>query len=102
MDEGTERLEMERRERDLGELLGLVAAEVAKDGGSVSLIDVDYRSGVLTVALGGACGSCSLTGSTLEDGLVRILTQRLDWVTEVRGVVDETSGVPGTGNWRPR
>jgi Fe-S cluster biogenesis protein NfuA len=94
--------ETERRVQDLADLLEVLAVEVAKDGGTIALQAADYLTGVVTVTLGGACGTCSLTGTTLQDGVVRILTQRLDWVTEVQGTVDETSSAPGQNGWRPR
>jgi hypothetical protein len=65
------------------------------------LVSADYNTGVVSISLGGACGTCSLTGTTLEDGVKRILTQRLDWVTEVVGVIDTSEEFEGTGNWRP-
>jgi Fe-S cluster biogenesis protein NfuA len=102
MHDGLHPDELEKRERDLADLLDLMAGEITKDGGTVELGDVDYASGVVGVVLGGACGTCSLTGTTLEDGVVRILTQRLDWVTEVRGHVEETSNVVGSNGWRPK
>lgn len=94
--------ERDRRVRDLADLVELMAAEIARDGGTIFVTDVDYERGVVSVALGGACGTCSLTGATLQDGVVRILTQRLDWITEVRGTVDESSATAGFGGWQPR
>lgn len=92
---------LESRSRDLLELMNVMIAEVSKDGGTLTLSDVDYETGVVSIVLGGACGTCSLTGTTLEDGVKRIITQRLEWVTEVNGEIDSTSATPGFGNWRP-
>jgi Fe-S cluster biogenesis protein NfuA len=89
------------RTRELGELMEVISAEVARDGGTAELGRVDYRAGRVEVVLAGACGSCSLTGATLEDGIKRILTQRLDWVTEVEGTVREERGLVGRNGWRP-
>jgi Fe-S cluster biogenesis protein NfuA len=94
--------ELEQRKRDLADLLDLMAGEITKDGGTVELGDVDYESGVVGVVLGGACGTCSLTGTTLEEGVVRILTQRLDWITAVRGTVEEAVDVIGRNGWQPK
>jgi Fe-S cluster biogenesis protein NfuA len=91
-----------RREHDLSALIDLIRTEVSKDGGTVRLVEADYLTGVVKIELGGACGSCSLTGSTLEDGVKRILLQRLDWVTEVAGEVDESSSVEGLNGWTPK
>lgn len=92
----------DRRARELDELMELIAAEVARDGGTASLGRVDYGTGRVEVILAGACGSCSLTGATLEDGIKRILTQRLDWITEVVGSVVEDHGAVGRNGWRPQ
>lgn len=94
--------ETKRRVQDLTDLLEVMAVEVAKDGGTIALQAADYVAGVIDITLGGACGTCSLTGTTLQDGVVRILTQRLDWVTEVQGTVDEDSSATGQNGWRPR
>jgi Fe-S cluster biogenesis protein NfuA len=90
-----------QRARELGDLMEVISAEVARDGGTAELGQVDYRAGRIEVILAGACGSCSLTGATLEDGIKRILTQRLDWVAEVAGTVREERGLVGRNGWRP-
>jgi Fe-S cluster biogenesis protein NfuA len=90
-----------QRARELGELMEVISAEVARDGGTAELGQVDYQVGRVEVVLAGACGSCSLTGATLEDGIKRIITQRLDWVTEVEGTVREERGLVGRNGWRP-
>ena len=90
------------RARELGELMEVISAEVARDGGTAEIGRVDYRTGRVEVVLAGACGSCSLTGATLEDGIKRIITQRLDWVTEVVGVVREDRTAVGRNGWSPR
>lgn len=90
------------RVRELGDIMAVIASEVARDGGTARLGRVDYETGRVEVVLAGACGSCSLTGSTLEAGIGRILTDRLDWVKEVVGLVDEDREVVGKNGWRPR
>jgi len=90
------------RVRELDDMMAVIASEVARDGGTARLGRVDYEAGRVEVVLAGACGSCSLTGSTLEAGIGRILTDRLDWVKEVVGLVDEDRGVVGKNGWRPR
>lgn len=99
---GTAEAHQADRARDLQSIIEIMQAEVAKDGGTLSLVDADYATGVVRVELGGACGSCSLTGSTLEDGVKRILLQRLDWVTEVTWHIDESSDVQGSNGWTPK
>ena len=74
----------------LRELIELMRPAVQQDGGDLVLLSADVETGVVEVQLQGACSSCAISASTLEGGVERILTGRLDWVTEVRGSVDES------------
>jgi Fe-S cluster biogenesis protein NfuA len=73
----------------LRDLIELMRPSVQQDGGDLLLVSADVVTGVVEVQLQGACSSCAISTSTLEGGVSRILTSRLDWVTEVRGGVDE-------------
>lgn len=53
------------------------------DGGDVVLREVDEESGVVTVELVGACGTCPVSTQTLKAGIERIMRDRVDGVTEV-------------------
>ncbi|HBU76110.1 MAG: hypothetical protein CL447_00920 [Acidimicrobiaceae bacterium] len=53
------------------------------DGGDVELIDVDEDTGVVSVRLIGACGTCPVSTETLKGGIERIMRDRVDGVTEV-------------------
>lgn len=53
------------------------------DGGDIMLRDVDEESGVVTVELVGACGTCPVSTQTLKAGIERIMRDRVDGVTEV-------------------
>jgi Fe-S cluster biogenesis protein NfuA len=53
------------------------------DGGDIELRDVDEVTGVVSVALTGACGTCPASTRTLKSGVERILRDRVDGVTEV-------------------
>ena len=44
---------------------------------------------MVEVQLQGACSSCAVSTTTLQAGVNRILKERLEWVTEVLGDVDE-------------
>lgn len=82
----------ERAER-LGALNGLIELmrpAVQADGGDLALLSADVATGVVEVQLQGACSSCAISSSTLQGGVERILRDRLSWVTEVRGGVDES------------
>ena len=72
------------------------------DGGTLHLRAVDTDSGEVTVELAGACGSCAVASVTLEGGITRIMKQRLDWVTEVHGKVEEDPTATGFGGWTPK
>ena len=76
---------------DLNALLDLMRPSVQADGGDLALIEADVETGVVEVQLRGACSSCAISSATLQGGVERILKGRLDWVTEVRGGVDETA-----------
>jgi Fe-S cluster biogenesis protein NfuA len=56
------------------------------DGGDIVLHDVDEDSGVVTVTLVGACGTCPVSTDTLKAGIERIMRDRVDGVTEVVAV----------------
>jgi Fe-S cluster biogenesis protein NfuA len=91
----------------LQDLIELMRPSVQQDGGDLVLLSADVESGIVEVQLQGACSSCAISTSTLEGGVERILTGRLDWVTEVRGGVDESvdpveASLLGRGAYVPR
>jgi Fe-S cluster biogenesis protein NfuA len=81
----------ERKERmdQLTGLIELMRPAVQADGGDLALLFADVTTGVVEVQLQGACSSCAVSASTLQGGVERILHDRLPWITEVRGGVDE-------------
>jgi Fe-S cluster biogenesis protein NfuA len=99
--------ERQTRLKALNALLDLMRPSVQADGGDLVLIRADVETGVVEVQLQGACSSCAISSSTLEGGVTRILTDRLDWVTQVVGGVDESldpedSMSLGSGGYVPR
>lgn len=82
----------ERGERlsQLNGLIELMRPAVQADGGDLALLSADVVTGVVEVQLQGACSSCAVSASTLQGGVDRILRDRLPWVTEVLGGVDES------------
>lgn len=99
--------EREERRRALQELLDLMRPAVEADGGDLVLVSADVEAGVVEVQLQGACSSCAISSATLQGGVDRILRERLPWVTEVVGGVDEdedpyTSAAAGRGAYVPR
>jgi Fe-S cluster biogenesis protein NfuA len=87
------------RARDLADVIAVISVAVEADGGHLTLQDADFDTGRVIVQLSGACGSCTLAGATIEDGITRILQQRLPWFTELVSSV-EASTTPGYGSWR--
>ena len=90
----------------LTELIDLIRPAVQADGGDLVLMSADVESGVIEVQLQGSCSSCAISSTTLQAGVERILKERLDWVTEVFGSVDEdidweTSSAMGRGGYTP-
>jgi Fe-S cluster biogenesis protein NfuA len=92
----------ERRVRDLLDLMDVIRPAVEADGGSLRLVGANTDTGEVHVELAGACGSCAVASLTLEGGITRILQQRLDWVTDVHGAVEEDPAATGWGGWTPR
>ena len=99
----------ERAERlgQLTDLIEMVRPIIQQDGGDLVLGGVDVEVGTVELQLQGACSSCAVSASTLQAGVERILKDRLDWVTEVRGGVDESadpfeSAALGQGGYVPR
>jgi Fe-S cluster biogenesis protein NfuA len=87
--------------------MDLMRPSVQADGGDLQLIRCDVETGVVEVQLGGACSSCAISTDTLQGGVTRILTDRLKWVTQVIGGLDdeidpEDSSLLGTGGYVPR
>ena len=83
----------ERAERlaQLNSIIELMRPAVQADGGDLALLSADVVSGVVEVQLQGSCSSCAISASTLQGGVERILHDRLSWVTDVIGGVDESA-----------
>jgi Fe-S cluster biogenesis protein NfuA len=107
--EGQMLSEEERAERlgQLTDLIEMVRPVIQQDGGDLVLVGVDVEVGTIELQLQGACSSCAVSASTLQAGVERILKDRLDWVTEVTGGVDEEmdleeSAAMGRGAYVPK
>ena len=108
VDGPTDLSDAERGERlsQLNALIELMRPAVQADGGDLALLSADVVTGVVEVQLQGACSSCAVSSSTLQGGVDRILHDRLPWVTEVLGGVDESadpfeSAAMGRGGYVP-
>lgn len=58
------------------------------DNGDIEFVDVDERTGIVSVRLVGACGTCPASTQTLKGGIERIMRDRVDGVTEVVNIAD--------------
>lgn len=109
MTEATPQLTDAERADRLAKLQGimdLMRPAVQADGGDLVLVRADVETGVVEVELQGACSSCAISEATLSGGVERILRERLPWVTEVVGGLDdsldyEESSALGTGGYVP-
>lgn len=91
----------------LTELIEMVRPIIQQDGGDLVLVSADVAAGVVELQLQGACSSCAISSSTLQAGVERILKERLSWVKEVVGGVDEEadwdeSYAMGRGGYVPK
>ena len=110
MEESTNELsDATRAERleELQALMDLMRPAVQADGGDLVLVRADVATGVVEVELRGACSSCAVSSATLSGGVERILRERLPWVTEVIGGLDDSlsfdeSAALGAGGYIPR
>lgn len=96
-----------RRLADLNSLIEMMRPAVQADGGDLALVGADVEAGTVEVMLQGSCSSCAISSTTLQAGVERILKDRLPWVAEVLGGVDESmdfdeSAALGRGGYVPR
>ena len=68
------------------ETIEVIRPALQADGGDIVLRDVDEATGVVSVTLVGACGTCPASTQTLKAGIERIMRDRVDGVTEVVNV----------------
>jgi|SRR5579875_706585 Fe-S cluster biogenesis protein NfuA len=99
--------ERAERLRELNELIDMVRPVIQQDGGDLLLLSADVEAGTVELQLQGACSSCAISATTLQAGVERILKDRLEWVREVSGGVDEDmdwyeSAAMGRGAYVPK
>ena len=56
------------------------------DGGDVELVEVDEKTGVVKVKLQGACVGCPMSQMTLQEGIGRVLKDKVEGVKEIEAV----------------
>jgi hypothetical protein len=72
----------------IGEPVARMTHVGARYGVADVLHDVDEVSGIVSVELVGACGTCPASTQTLKAGIERIMRDRVDGVTEVVNVAE--------------
>ena len=65
--------ERANRQVALDQLMELMRPAVQADGGDLVVTDVDFDAGIVEVQLQGACGSCAISGLTLQGGVERLM-----------------------------
>lgn len=87
-------------------VIDLMRPVIQQDGGDLALKYADVETGVVEVVLQGSCSSCAVSATTLQAGVNRIMRDRLPWVTEVKGGVEEmdfeASRAMGSGGYVPK
>jgi Fe-S cluster biogenesis protein NfuA len=63
-----------------------VRPHLQMDGGDVEFVEFDEKSGVLKVRLQGACHSCPMAQITLQEGVGRVVKEKVSAVKEVLAV----------------
>lgn len=63
-----------------------IAKMLGADGGSVELVDIDEKEGLVKVRLLGACMGCPMSTMTLKNGIERILKEDVPEVKKVEAV----------------
>ena len=63
-------------------VINLIRPAVQADGGDIEIVDVT-GAGVVQIRFHGACHGCPSSTMTLQDGIIRILREKVPEVTDV-------------------
>jgi Fe-S cluster biogenesis protein NfuA len=66
------------------ETIEVIRPALQADGGDIILRDVDETTGIVSVTLTGACGTCPASDQTLKAGIERIMRDRIDGAQPTR------------------
>lgn len=66
--------------------LDKIRPHLQMDGGDVEFISFNEKSGVLKVKLQGACHGCPMAPVTLQDGIERMIKEKVPEVKEVEAI----------------
>jgi Fe-S cluster biogenesis protein NfuA len=72
-------------EKKISDALDEIRPHLQMDGGDVEFVSFDEKSGELKVKLRGACQSCPMSAVTLQEGVGRVVKEK---VPEVKQVVN--------------
>jgi len=67
-------------------ILDEVRPHLQMDGGDVDFVSFDENSGLLELKLKGACSGCPMSQFTLQEGIGRVVKERIKDVKEVVAV----------------
>lgn len=71
---------------EIKKILDEIRPSLQADGGDVELIDVDEKTGVVKLKLQGACVGCPMSQMTLQEGIGRVLKNKVKGVKEIKAV----------------
>ena len=72
-------------EEKIQEALDTIRPYLQEDGGDVELVSVE-ADGTVRVKLTGVCGGCPMAQMTLQNGVARVIKERVPEVTDVVAV----------------
>lgn len=67
-------------------LLQKVRPMLQADGGDVEFVGFDENTGIVTVKLQGACGTCPMATMTLKNGIEKYLKEAIPQITSVEKI----------------
>lgn len=68
------------------EIINKIKPMLEADGGSIEVVDVDEKKGIVKVKLVGACGACPFSVMTLKNVVERTIKEEIPEVKEVISV----------------
>ena len=72
--------------QQIEEVINQIRPSLQADGGNIELVDFNEKSGVVKVKLTGACQSCPMAEITLQEGVGRVIKEKVEGVKEVVAV----------------
>ena len=67
--------------------LNVIRQSLQADGGDIALIDVEDKTGTVTLEMQGACAGCPLAAYDMSEGIERILIEHVPGVTRVQPAI---------------